>query len=231
MESEFRTSIPRQIDLVKAKLPSYVRLIAVSKQVPVSAIRIAYDCGIRDFGENRLQEAIAKQEELQDLSDICWHFIGHIQTNKARKVLEHFSWIHSVDSFKLAQRLNKLAAELSVSPQVLLQVKILPDPNKYGWEAAELLEQLPQLDGLEHLKIRGLMTILPLGLSPEQTLSAFTATQKLAETIKQQQPGSNLAMNELSMGMSGDYLYAIKAGATMVRLGTVIFGKRANLSK
>ncbi len=227
MQSEFKTSIPREIDLVKAKLPSHVRLIAVSKQVSVAAIRIAYDYGIRDFGENRLQEAIAKQQELQDLSDICWHFIGHIQTNKARKVLEHFSWIHSVDSFKLAQRLNNLAVELSVSPQVLLQIKILPDPNKYGWEVRQLLEQLPQLDSLEHLKIRGLMTILPLGLSLESTLSAFTATQKLAETIEQQQPWSNLAMNELSMGMSGDYLFAIKAGATMVRLGTVIFGKRA----
>ena len=227
MESGFITSIPQQIDLIKTKIPDRVRLIAVSKQFSSSAIRTAYDCGIRDFGENRLQEAIAKQKQLQDLPDICWHFIGHIQTNKAKKVLEHFSWIHSLDSLKLAQRLNKLAAELSVSPQVCLQVKILPDPNKYGWEIPELLQQLPQLDLCQHLKIQGLMTILPLGLSPEQSLSAFTQTRKLAETIKQQQQWSNLAMNELSMGMSGDYLLAIEAGATMVRLGTAIFGKRA----
>ncbi|MDJ0747558.1 MAG: YggS family pyridoxal phosphate-dependent enzyme [Xenococcaceae cyanobacterium MO_167.B27] len=226
MENGFINSIPQQIDLISAKIPDNVRLIAVSKQVSLSAIRTAYDCGIRDFAENRLQEAIAKQEQLQDLSDICWHFIGHIQTNKARKVLEHFSWIHSLDSLRLAQRLNKLAAELSVSPQVCLQVKILPDPNKYGWEVPELLRQLPQLNQCQHLKIQGLMAILPLGLSPEQALSAFTQTRKLAETIEHQQQWSNLAMKELSMGMSGDYLLAIEAGATMVRLGTLIFGKR-----
>ena len=218
--------IPQQIDLVRQKIPADVRLIAVSKQVSVSAIRIAYDCGIRDFAENRLQEAIAKQEQLQDLSDICWHFIGHIQTKKARKVLEHFSWIHSLDSLKLAKKLNNLAAELSVSPQILLQVKILPDPNKYGWEVSELVAALPQLNSCDHLNIQGLMAILPLGLSPEQILAAFTQTRKVAQTIQQQQ-WTNLAMNELSMGMSGDYLLAIKAGATMVRLGTVIFGQRA----
>lgn len=218
--------IPQQIDLVRQKIPAEVRLIAVSKQVSVSAIRIAYDCGIRDFAENRLQEAIAKQEQLRDLSDICWHFIGHIQSKKARKVLEHFSWIHSLDSLKLAKKLNNLAAELSISPQVLLQVKILPDPNKYGWEVSELVSALPQLNSCEHLNIQGLMAILPLGLSPEQILAAFTQTRKVAETIQQQQ-WTNLAMNQLSMGMSGDYLLAIKAGATMVRLGTVIFGQRA----
>ncbi len=226
MESELITNIPQQIDLIQQKIPPNVRLIAVSKQISVSAIRIAYNCGIRDFAENRLQEAIAKQEQLQDLSDICWHFIGHIQTKKARKVLEHFSWIHSLDSLKLAKKLNTLAAELSVSPQILLQVKILPDPNKYGWEVPELLAALPELNSCDYLNIQGLMAILPLGLSPEQTLSAFTETRKVAETIQQQQ-WSNLAMNELSMGMSGDYLLAIKAGATMVRLGTIIFGQRA----
>ncbi|MDJ0680899.1 MAG: YggS family pyridoxal phosphate-dependent enzyme [Xenococcaceae cyanobacterium MO_167.B52] len=218
--------IPQQIDLLRQKIPAEVRLIAVSKQVSVSAIRIAYDCGIRDFAENRLQEAIAKQEQLQDLSDICWHFIGHIQSKKARKVLEHFSWIHSLDSLKLAKKLNNLALELSISPQVLLQVKILPDPNKYGWEVSELVAALPQLNSCDHLNIQGLMAILPLGLTSEQILAAFTQTRKVAETIQQQQ-WSNLTMNQLSMGMSGDYLLAIKAGATMVRLGTVIFGQRA----
>ena len=225
MENELITKIPQKIDLIRQQIPDSVRLIAVSKQVSVSAINIAYKCGIRDFAENRLQEAIAKQEELQDLSDICWHFIGHIQTKKARKVLEHFSWIHSLDSLKLANKLNNLAAELSVSPQILLQVKVLADPNKYGWEVPELLAALPKLNSCSNLNIQGLMAILPLGLSPQETLSACTQTRKVAQTIQQQ--GSNLAMNELSMGMSGDYLLAIKAGATMVRLGTVIFGQRA----
>ncbi|HHP7232603.1 MAG TPA: YggS family pyridoxal phosphate-dependent enzyme, partial [Xenococcaceae cyanobacterium] len=226
MESEFSNSISQQINLIRAKIPENVRLIAVSKQVSPAAIRTAYNCGIRDFAENRLQEAIAKQEQLPDLADICWHFIGHIQTNKAKKVLQHFSWIHALDSLKLAQRLDQLAADLSVSPQVCLQVKILPDPNKYGWEVPQLLSQLPELDNLSQLKIRGLMTILPLGLAPEKALATFSQTRQLAETITQQQPWSNLVMKELSMGMSGDYLLAIEAGATMVRLGTIIFGKR-----
>lgn len=227
MENELTTKITQQIDLIRKQIPPQVRLIAVSKQVPISSIRIAYECGIRDFAENRLQEAIAKQEELKDLSDICWHFIGHIQTKKARKILENFSWIHSLDSLKLASKLNRLAAELSIYPTVLLQVKILPDPNKYGWEIPELIEQLHQLDSFSHLKIRGLMSILPWGLSSEQTLSAFVELRKLANTIEQQQTWSNLVMNELSMGMSSDYLLATKAGSTMVRLGSIIFGKRA----
>ncbi len=227
MENELRTKITQQIDLIRKQIPPQVRLIAVSKQIPISSIRIAYECGIRDFAENRLQEAIAKQEELKDLSDICWHFIGHIQTKKARKILENFSWIHSLDSLKLASKLNRLAEELSISPTVLLQVKILPDPNKYGWEIPELIEQLHQLDSLSNLQIRGLMSILPLGLSSEQTLSAFVELRKLANTIEQQQIWSNLVMNELSMGMSSDYLLATKAGSTMVRLGSMIFGKRS----
>ncbi len=217
--------IAQRINQIRQQLPSNVRLIAVTKQVSVEAIREAYAAGIRDFGENRLQEALPKQEQLQDLPDICWHFIGHLQSNKAKKALEHFQWIHSVDNLKLAQRLNRLAAELSYQPQVCLQVKVLPDPNKYGWTVSELLEDLPQLDRCEHLKIKGLMTILPLGLSASQTLAAFKTTCTLAKKIERQN-WSNLQMQQLSMGMSADYLLAVKAGATMVRLGRIIFGAR-----
>ncbi|NES86598.1 MAG: YggS family pyridoxal phosphate-dependent enzyme [Moorea sp. SIO2B7] len=218
-------SITRRINQIRQQIPSNVRLIAVSKQVSVEVIQEAYVAGIRDFGENRLQEAIFKQKRLQDLPDICWHFIGHLQANKAKKILEHFQWIHSVDSLKLAQRLNRLAAESSQSPQVTLQVKVLPDPNKYGWEIPELLADLPQLDQCKHLKIQGLMTILPLGLSETQTLAAFETTKELAEKIAVQN-WCHLQMQELSMGMSSDYLLALKAGATMIRLGNIIFGAR-----
>ncbi|MFW6296047.1 MAG: YggS family pyridoxal phosphate-dependent enzyme [Halothece sp.] len=218
-------SIRENLTSICQKLPPQVRLIAVTKQVSVEAIREAYAAGIRDFAENRLQEAISKQAELQDLPDISWHFIGHLQSNKAKKVLEHFQWIHSCDSLKLAQRLNRLAADLSCSPQVCLQVKILPDPTKYGWTPSELLADLPLLNECEHLNIQGLMTILPVGLSENEALAAFEQTQELAKAIAEQ-PFSNLEMTELSMGMSGDYHLAIQAGATMIRLGTIIFGKR-----
>lgn len=216
-------SIAQRIQQIRLQLPANVRLIAITKQVSVAGMREAYQAGIRDFGENRLQEAILKQEQMQDLPDICWHFIGHLQANKARKALEHFQWIHSVDSLSLAQRLNRLAAELQCQPRVCLQVKVLPDPNKYGWEVPQLWADLPELDRCEQLKIQGLMAILPLGLSECQTLAAFEATRDLADKIAQKN-WANLEMKELSMGMSGDYQLALQAGATMIRLGTIIFG-------
>ncbi len=219
--------VSQQIALIKQQIPSHVRLIAVTKQVSIAKMREAYAAGVRNFGENRLQEALAKQEQLQDLADICWHFIGHIQKNKAKKIIEHFTWIHSVDSLALAQRLNRLAQELSCSPQVCLQVKLVPDENKYGWHVSELLADLPQLNQLSQINIQGLMTILPLGLSKEKALLTFQNMHKLAAEIKQQH-WSNIHMNELSMGMSGDYLLAVKAGATMIRVGRTIFGERNN---
>ncbi|MGL4880253.1 MAG: YggS family pyridoxal phosphate-dependent enzyme [Waterburya sp.] len=218
-------SISHQINLIQQQIPENVKLIAITKQVGLESIRAAYEVGIRDFGENRLQEALAKQEQLQDLTDISWHFIGHIQKNKAKKIIENFDWIHSVDSLAIAQRLNTLAEELDLTPKVFLQVKALPDPNKYGWQITDLLQDLASLNQFQQLDIQGLMTILPLGLSSLETLSAFQAIQQLAITIKQKNY-SNLTMQELSMGMSGDYLLAIQAGATMIRLGSIIFGER-----
>ena len=219
-------SIAERLDLLRQQIPPNVRLVAVTKTVSVEVIREAYAAGIRNFGENRVNEAISKQEQLQDLPDICWHFIGHLQTNKAQKALQHFDWIHSLDSLKLARRLNSLAAEMSERPKVCLQVKVMSDPNKYGWEVANLLQDLPELDRCENLNIQGLMTILPLGLSESETLAAFKATAALAEKIASQN-WSNLEMNQLSMGMSADYLLALAAGATMIRLGRIIFGERS----
>ncbi len=223
-------SISYQINLIQQQIPKNVKLIAITKQVGLESIREAYKVGIRDFGENRLQEALAKQEQLRDLTDISWHFIGHIQKNKAKKIIENFAWIHSVDSLAIAQRLNKLAEELNLTPKVFLQVKALPDPNKYGWQITDLLQDLASLNQLQQLNIQGLMTILPLSLSSAKALSAFQAIQELAITIRQKNY-PNLTLQELSMGMSGDYLLAIQAGATMIRLGSIIFGERnANLA-
>lgn len=216
-------SIEEQVVKIRDSLPANVRLVAVSKYVSVNEIRAAYDAGIRDFGENRIQDMEVKKAQLLDLSGITWHLIGHVQGNKAKKALELFDWIHSVDSLKIAQRLNKLAGELSANPQVLLQVKILQDPNKFGWEISKLMEELPLLNDCKHLNIRGLMAIAPLGLDETQTLELFQKTSQLSEEIAQQN-WSHISMEDLSMGMSGDYLLAVKAGATVVRLGQILFG-------
>ncbi|MFB2934760.1 YggS family pyridoxal phosphate-dependent enzyme [Aerosakkonemataceae cyanobacterium BLCC-F154] len=224
--SHLSNNITDRIATIRQQLPETVRLIAVSKQVSAEAIREAYTAGIRDFGESRVQEAAAKQSQLQDLPDITWHLIGHLQTNKAKKALEHFPWIHSLDSLKLAQALNRLATSLSTNPQVLLQVKLLPDPNKYGWTVEELSTDLPALNECQNLQIKGLMTIAPLDLGSEEILTLFQNTRSLAAKI-QQQNWSNITMEHLSMGMSDDYHLAVQAGATMVRLGRTLFGERS----
>lgn len=218
-------SLSERIAAIRRTLPDSVRLIAVTKQVPVSLMRQAYAAGIRDFGESKVQSAIAKQDQLQDLSDITWHMIGHLQSNKAKLALQRFDWIHSVDSLKIARRLDSLAAELGCQPQVCLQVKILSDPNKYGWKETELIADLPQLDQCRNLRIKGLMTILPLALNSTEAANAFAQTRQLADVIRQKH-WSHLAITQLSMGMSADYLLAVEAGATMVRIGQALFGKR-----
>ncbi len=217
--------IADRITAIRQTLPAHVRLIAVTKQVSVDRMREAYDAGIRDFGENRLQEAEAKHAQLQDLSDVTWHFIGRLQSNKARRTIELFSWIHSVDSLPLAKRLDQLASSLDRYPQICLQVKLLDDPSKGGWDVEDLYAALPALSQCQHLAIRGLMAIPPLGLTADEVLAYFQRLRDLASTINQKAL-PNLCLSQLSMGMSGDYLLAVQAGATMVRLGRTIFGER-----
>jgi hypothetical protein len=217
--------ITARIADLQAAIPNHVILIAVTKFMPPEVIRIAYGAGLRHFGESRVQEAIEKQAQLRDLPDITWHLIGHLQTNKVRKAIEHFQWIHSVDSLKLAEKLNQGALELSQSPQCCLQVKLVPDPPKYGFDLAELEAALPQLDQLTHIQIRGLMAIPPQQASEEIVRQVFSQAKELGDHINQA-GFANLHIDQLSMGMSGDYLMAIAAGATMVRLGTTLFGPR-----
>jgi len=220
------SSINERITTIRSSLPNSVRLIAVTKQVSTEVMRSAYAAGVRDFAESRIQEATSKQVELQELTDITWHFIGHLQSNKAKKALSQFTWIHSVDNLQLALRLNQLAQQLGVSPQVCLQVKILPDTNKAGWSGSELLADLAALNECKNLEIQGLMTIPPAGLGDVEIMGVFNHTRELAEEIDQQN-WSNIKMQHLSMGMSGDYQLAVLAGATMVRLGTILFGDRS----
>lgn len=218
--------IASRIASIRQQLPASVKVIAVTKQVSVVAMREAYAAGVRDFGESRVQEAEFKQTQLQDLTDITWHFIGRLQSNKAKKALEKFQWIHSLDSLKLAQRLDQLAqTSSSDKPQICLQVKIVPDPNKSGWTVPSLLADLPKLNQCTNLKIQGLMTIPPLGLNDSEIFNVFECTRELAKKI-QQQNWSNIQMQQLSMGMSDDYQLGVQAGATMVRLGRILFGER-----
>jgi len=214
-----------RITAIRSTLPQSVRLIAVSKYMPTELIRQAYDAGVRNFGESRVQEAVQKKAELQDLPDIVWHLIGHLQSNKAKLAVQHFDWIHSVDSLALAQRLDRIAAADQASPQLCLQVKIVPDSGKFGWSVAELKTDLPGLQACSNLKWRGLMTILPIGLTDQKALDVFHQTRKLAVELAAEMQGL-LPVPELSMGMSNDYPLAVQSGATMIRLGRCIFGDR-----
>lgn len=202
---------------IRAQLPPGCRLLAVSKGQPASAIRALADAGQRCFAESRLQEAAAKQQELTDLSDLDWHFIGRLQANKVRPVLQRFSTIHSLDSLALAERLARIAAEERLCPVVFLQVRLRPDPSKGGFEPEELRRLWPQLRGLAPLRITGLMTIPPLGLSKPALKSLYQEAASLA---------AELGLKELSMGMSGDWPEAAAAGSTWVRIGSALFADR-----
>ncbi len=214
-------AISERISQINQNLPPTVRLIAVSKYATTEAMRAAYEAGIRDFGESKVQDAIIKKQQLQDLADITWHMIGTLQSNKARACIANFDWIHSVDRLSLAQQLNRLTIETKKQIKICLQVKLADDPNKSGWHKPELLRDLPELAQCQNLQIMGLMTILPLGLSAEQSQEIFNDVANL-RTHLQSHGWEN--MHELSMGMSQDYDQAIQAGATMIRLGSKIFG-------
>ncbi len=210
-----------RLQSIQAQLPPQVRLVAVTKQVPLAVMRHAYALGLRDFGESRVQEAQNKAQALADLPDITWHLIGHLQSNKARSALQFFPWIHSVDSLALAQKLDQLNQNLKQPAQLLLQVKLRSDPQKYGWTVPELLAALPALQQLQHVQIKGLMTILPLGLSPPERQNLFAELPALGAQIH-----PHLPLREYSMGMSDDYPQALAAGATILRLGRCLFGER-----
>lgn len=210
-------SAEARLAAIQAQLPPGCRLLAVSKGQPAAAIRALAAAGQRSFAESRLQEAAAKQQELADLPDLDWHFIGRLQANKVRPVLRTFTTIHSVDSLALAERLARIAAEEQRAPQVLLQVKLRPDPSKGGFEPQELLRDWPQLQQLVPLQITGLMTIAPLALELQERRSLFQDCAALA---------GELGLHELSMGMSGDWREAAASGSTWVRIGSALFGER-----
>jgi pyridoxal phosphate enzyme (YggS family) len=217
--AESLPTLAERLQALREALPPSTRLLAVSKGHPADLVRQAAALGQRSFGESRLQEATAKQEQLADLPSLDWHFIGRLQANKARGVLRRFGTIHSVDSLALAQRLQRIAAEEGLTPGILLQVKFRPDPAKTGFEPEEVRAQWPSLKRLEPLRCLGLMTIAPLGLTAAERLELFRECRDLADA---------LGLAERSMGMSGDWREAVAAGSTWVRLGSVLFGRRPN---
>jgi PLP dependent protein len=214
--------IASNIAAIRQQLPAQVRLIAVSKYTSIEQMRWAYAAGIRDFGESRVPEVAAKQEALADLPGICWHLIGHLQTNKARKAVQLFDWIHSVDSLRLLAQIDHVAGELGKRPALCLQVKVLPDPDKYGWSVAEMHTDWPQIQNFTQVDLRGLMAIAPLGLTSSQLTDMFRAVAHLRQQLSQQ---FQQELPELSMGMSDDYSLAVAEGSTMIRIGSKIFLK------
>ncbi len=197
-------------------------LLAVSKTFPVSDIMQAYADGQRLFGENRLQEAMEKIPAMP--ADCTWHLIGPLQRNKVRKALEqNIALIQAVDSAKLAQAISRIAGELGTTARILLEVNVDGEASKHGFSPDELLQQWADLTALPNLDIRGLMCIPAPTDAPEEARPAFATLRKLAETLREQGP---LPLPELSMGMSHDYAVAIEEGATIVRVGSAIFGRR-----
>ncbi|MEN8761447.1 MAG: YggS family pyridoxal phosphate-dependent enzyme [Thiogranum sp.] len=206
------------------RLPQQVRLIAVSKTQTLQDIQALADLGVSDFGENQIQEALGKLAQFRQTA-LDWHFIGHLQSNKCKFIPGNFSWVHSVDSEKLLRRIDQAARDADASVNLLLQVNVSADPAKHGVPSGELFplveHLLEQTSGKTQL--RGLMTIGYRGAGADDRRRSFAALRQLLEQCQQRFEES---MTELSMGMSGDFELAIEEGATMVRIGTALFGPR-----
>jgi hypothetical protein len=196
-------------------------LVAVSKTWPAAYVQEAYDAGQRIFGENKVQEIIEKAPVLPQ--DIEWHHIGHLQKNKIRKVLPHCAMIHSVDSLALAGQISRIAGELDLVCSILLQVNISDDEAKFGFSADQLRGEFEEIQSLPNLKFEGLMTVPKFDSDPERVRPAFAALRELRDDLAVKH---GLTLRHLSMGMSHDAKVAVEEGATLVRVGSSIFGKR-----
>jgi len=203
--------------------PEEVTLIAVSKTKPVPMLEEAYAAGTRDFGENKVQEILAKKPELSQ--DIRWHMIGHLQRNKVSQVIGNAVMIHSVDSLRLARQIEAEAAKKKVDVDILLEVNVAREESKYGFMLEEVEDAVMAIKDFPHVHIKGLMTIAPFVDNPEENRGIFKKLFEFAVDIGRKNI-DNVTMGVLSMGMTGDYEVAVEEGATMVRVGTGIFGIR-----
>jgi len=204
--------------------PASVRLVAVSKTFPIEAVREAFDAGQRDFGENRVQEALQKLERSADLS-IRWHLLGHLQTNKARKAAPAFAVIQSVDSVELIQKLDLAAEDTGHTPELLIQVDLAGEATKFGAPPAEVPRLFEAAAACRAARIVGLMTLPPVPDTPDDARPWFRKLRDLRDEWQASGVPATM-LRELSMGMSADFEVAIHEGATMVRVGTAIFGSR-----
>ena len=203
---------------IKNKIPSNVNILAVSKGFKSQEIKTIQSLGQNDFGESKFQEAFEKQLKLKDLKKIDWHFIGRIQSNKIRKIVQNFKYIHSVDSFEKLQKISNISLEENKYPLIMLQVKFSDDPTKGGFNPELLISKWREIQELKNITLSGLMTINPKGLSSKENSELFKKCRSLADSLQ---------LRDCSMGMSGDYEEAIEAGSTWLRLGSIIFGYRS----
>ncbi|HMP98222.1 MAG TPA: YggS family pyridoxal phosphate-dependent enzyme [Cyclobacteriaceae bacterium] len=220
-------SIKNNIELLQAELkPFGARLIAVSKTQAIEKIKEAYDAGQRLFGENKVQEMLSKYEHLP--ADAEWHLIGHLQRNKVKYIVPFVAMIHSVDSFRLLEEINKQAEKNNRVIACLLQVHIAEEESKFGFSADELIELIKSDDlaNLNHVNIVGLMGMATFTDDKEQVRKEFAGLKLLFDRVKSLSNNANVNMQELSMGMSGDYQIALAQGSTLVRIGTAVFGER-----
>ena len=203
---------------IKNKIPSSVNILAVSKGFKSQEIKTIQNLGQNDFGESKFQEGFDKQLILKDLKQINWHFIGRIQSNKIRKIVQNFKYIHSVDSFEKLQRISNISYEEKKYPSIFLQVKLSDDPTKGGFNPETLIMKWREIQEFKNIKLTGLMTINPRGLSSKMNAELFKKCRSLADSLQ---------LQECSMGMSGDWKEAVDAGSTWLRLGSLIFGDRS----
>lgn len=208
--------------------PKEVTLIAVSKTKPVSMLSEAYETGIRNFGENKVQELCEKYQSLPE--DIHWHMIGHLQRNKVKQVIGKTVLIHSVDSFKLAEQIEEAAAKSGITVNILLEVNVAEEESKFGFKLVETEDAIHKIAKLPHVSIKGLMTIAPFVENSEENRPIFKKLNQLYVDM-QRKNIDNVNMVVLSMGMTGDFETAIEEGATMVRVGTGIFGTRYKIGE
>ena len=198
-----------------------ITLVAVSKTWPAEPIREVFDAGQRVFGENKVQEILEKVEPLP--GEIDWHLIGHLQKNKTRKVLPHCACIHSVDSLALAKQIGRIAGELGLVPRVLIQVNVASDDAKFGFPGGVVRDKFSEISAIENLNVAGLMTVPSYDADPEKVRPFFTKLRELRDGLASEH---GVLLPELSMGMSHDFEVAIEEGATLVRVGSAIFGQR-----
>jgi len=202
---------------LKKQLPESVNLLAVSKYTNTKNIQSIYDLGQEHFGESKVQEAQIKQVNLISNQKLKWHFIGKIQTNKITKIVKNFDYIHSVDSLRKLQKISKVALELNKIPKIMIQIKLSDDPYKGGMNPEDLVNNFDQIKLIEGIKLIGLMTMNPKGLSSKDNFNLFKECRSLADS---------LLLKECSMGMSQDWEEAVEAGSTWIRLGSLIFGEK-----